>query len=162
MMTDQSPGQSDLVDVHFRPFVRALGNLVITFALCENELLGLVTAMVGGNELEAVAILKDQKHAKDRVIARARALNLPASETDELVSGIEGFWRDKDIRNRMIHDEWFPNILEPGAIHTRGVTRAKQPEVIFGDQSVDEVWAVAERFQQYDGLFSHRSWALSR
>jgi hypothetical protein len=161
MMTDQSPSQSDLVDVHFRPFVRALGNLVITFALCENELLELVRAMVG-NELEAVAILKDQKHAKDRVIALARALHLPAPETEELISGIEGFWRDKEIRNRMIHDEWFPNILEPGAIHTRGVTRAKQPRLIFGDRSVDEVWAVAERFQQYDGLFSHRSWALSR
>jgi hypothetical protein len=162
LMTDHDPNQSDLVDVPFRPFVRALGNLVITFALCENELLTLVTAMADGNELEAIAILKDQKHAKDRVIALARDLDLPAPETDELVSGIEGFWQDKDIRNRMIHDEWFPSLLQHGAIHTRGVTRAKQPVVIFGDRSVGEVWDLAERFQQYDGLFSHRSWALSR
>jgi hypothetical protein len=59
-MTDQEPEQPDLVDVHFRPFVRALGNLVITFALCENELLRLVTAMVRGNgsvDLAAVADL---------------------------------------------------------------------------------------------------------
>jgi hypothetical protein len=160
-MSDHDPNESDLVDVHFRPFVRALGNLVITFALCENELLGLVAAMVGGDELQAIAILKD-RNAKDRVIALVRGLNLPAFDTAELVSGIEGFWQDKDTRNRMIHDEWFPSLLQHGAIHTRGVTRARQPEVIFRDRSVDEVWALAERFQQYDGLFSHRSWALSR
>ena len=33
---------SDLVDVYFQPFVRALGNLVITFALAEAALLDLV------------------------------------------------------------------------------------------------------------------------
>jgi hypothetical protein len=65
--SDRNREESDLVDVHFRPFVRALGNLVITFALCENELLRLVTVMAGG-ELQAIAILKDQKHAKDRVL----------------------------------------------------------------------------------------------
>ena len=68
MMTDQEPEQPDLVDVHFQPFVRALGNLVITFALCENELLRLATAIAGGDELQAIAILKD-RNAKDRVIA---------------------------------------------------------------------------------------------
>ena len=161
MMTDQEPEQPDLVDVHFQPFVRALGNLVITFALCENELLRLATAIAGGDELQAIAILKD-RNAKDRVIALVKDLNLSASDTGEFVSGIEGFWRDKDIRNRMIHDEWFPSVLEPGAIHTRGVARAKQPEMIFGDRSVGEVWALAQRFQQYGGLFSYRSWALSR
>src|ERR1700674_4719991 len=129
-MTDQEPELPDLVDEHFKPFVRALGNLVITFALCENELLGLVTAIARGDELQAIAILKDQK-AKDRVIALAKGLNLPPFETGELFSGMEGFWRDKDIRNRMIHDEWFPSLLQRGAIHTRGMTRAKQPEEIF-------------------------------
>jgi hypothetical protein len=109
MMTDQEPEQPDLVDVHFQPFVRALGNLVITFALCENELLRLATAIAGGDELQAIAILKD-RNAKDRVIALVKDLNLSASDTGELVSGIEGFWRDKDIRNRMIHDEWFPSV----------------------------------------------------
>jgi hypothetical protein len=159
-MKDDQPEHPDLVDDHFRPFVRALGNLVIVFALCENELLRLVTAMLGGEELQAIAVLKD-RNAKDRMISLVRGLDLPAFETGELVSGIEEFWQDKDKRNRMIHDEWFPSLLEDGDIHTRGVTRAGEPEVIFGDRSVDEVWALAERFQQYDGLFSHRSWALT-
>jgi hypothetical protein len=38
---------SDLVDVHFQPFVRALGNLVITFALAKAALLDLVAEMHG-------------------------------------------------------------------------------------------------------------------
>jgi hypothetical protein len=50
--------QPDLVDEHFRPFVRALGNLVITFALCEASLLELVSEMFGGDELKAVTVLK--------------------------------------------------------------------------------------------------------
>jgi hypothetical protein len=156
-----SEDQSDLVDIYFRPFVRALGNLVIAFALCESELLGLVTAMAGGNELQAIAILKGPA-AKDSVIKLAHGLSLPPPEAAELVSGIESFWEDRSIRNRMIHDEWFPDLFELGGVRTRGVTRAKQPEVVFGDRSVDEVWALAERFQQYDGLFSHRSWELAK
>jgi hypothetical protein len=151
----------DLVDVHFRPFVRALGNLVIAFAVCENELLRLVAAMLGADELQAVAVLK-KEDAKDRVIALARGLDLAASDLVDLVSGIEGFWQDKEIRNRLIHDEWYPSLLKPGTIKTRGVTRAKKPEVLFHDRTVEEVWALAARFQAYDGLFSHRSWAISR
>ncbi|AHY52468.1 hypothetical protein [Bradyrhizobium japonicum] len=151
----------DLVDVHFRPFVRALGNLVITFAICENELLSLVTAMVG-DELRAINILKDQKTAKAEIVALARGLGLADFDRDELISGIDGFWNDKEIRNRLIHDYWFPNIVEPALINTRGVTRAKKPEIIFRDIDLDEVWALAARFQAYDDLFSYRTWALSR
>jgi hypothetical protein len=145
-MTGQEPKQPDLVDDHFRPFVRALGNLVITFALCESELLKLVAAMVGGDETRAVATLKDE-NAKDAVIALVQGLNLPTFETDKLVSRIEGFWRDKEIRNRLIHDEWFPHLFRPGAVFTRGITRAKTPKIIFGNRSVDDaVSASAARF----------------
>jgi hypothetical protein len=150
----------DIVDVHLRPFARALGNLVITFAQCENELLGLVTAMVGGAELGAVAILKDRS-AKDRVIELVQGLGLAEFDLNELVSGIEGFWKDKEARNRLIHDEWFPSQLEPGTIATRGVTRTKEPRVIFHDRNAADVWALAKRFQEYDSLFSHRRWAIS-
>jgi hypothetical protein len=108
----------------FGPFVRALGNLVITFAICENELLGLVTAMANGDELRAINILKDQKPAKDQIVALARGLGLPGFDRDELISGIEGFWEDKEVRNRLIHDYWFPGMVLPGLIKTRGVTRS--------------------------------------
>jgi hypothetical protein len=40
--------RTDLVDVFYAPFVRALGNLVITFAQSESALLELVTELVGG------------------------------------------------------------------------------------------------------------------
>jgi hypothetical protein len=36
--------------------------------------------------------------------------------------------------------------------------RAKEPEIIFRDIDLDEVWALAARFQAYDDLFSHRTW----
>jgi hypothetical protein len=69
LMTAQETEQPDIVDTHFRPFVRALGNLAITFALCESALLRLVTATVGGTELQAVAI--KHQNAKDRVTTLA-------------------------------------------------------------------------------------------
>jgi hypothetical protein len=62
--------QLDLVDEHFRPFVRALGNLVITFALCEARLLDLVSEMLGGDELKAVTVLTAQD-AKEQVLSLA-------------------------------------------------------------------------------------------
>ena len=39
--------QEDLVDVFYRPLVRPLGNLVITFAQAEASLLELVTELDG-------------------------------------------------------------------------------------------------------------------
>jgi hypothetical protein len=50
----------DIVDDFYAPFVRPLGNLVIAFALAEAELLDLVSEMLGGDELKAVALLKSQ------------------------------------------------------------------------------------------------------
>jgi len=156
------PDNTDIVDEHFRPFVRALGNLVITFAICENELLRLVAAMLGNDELEAVALLKDQNNAKNRITALVAGLSLSAFERDELVSAIDQFWQDKQTRNRLIHDDWYPDLFGSGSVATRGITRTKKPELIFGDRAVSEVWALAERFQAYDHLFSHRSAVLSR
>lgn len=150
----------DLVDEPFRPFVRALGNLVITFALAEAELLDMVSEMVGGDEHRAVALLKSPT-AKDAVLSLAASIGLTGFDLDELLSGVEGFWRDKDERNRLIHDRWFPNMYE-GSVATRGITRAKVPREIFGSPTVEEVWALASRFSGYDELFSHRAWALRK
>lgn len=150
----------DLVDEPFRPFVRALGNLVITFALADAELLGMVAEMVGGDEHGAVALLKSST-AKDAALSLAASIGLSGFDLDELLSGIEGFWRDKDERNRLIHDRWFPNMYE-GSVATRGITRTKVPQEIFGTPTVEEVWALASRFSGYDELFSHRAWALRK
>jgi hypothetical protein len=151
--------QSDLVDEHFRDFVRPLGNLVIAFALAEAELLDLVSEMLGGDELEAVALLKSQDATK--VLNLVRSLGLEGFDLEELVQGVEGFWRDKEDRNRLIHDRWFPNIYER-SVATRGLTRTKVPQEIFGAPTVEEVWQLARQFQQYDQLFSHRAYVLRR
>jgi hypothetical protein len=93
--------QPDLVDEHFRPFVRALGNLVITFALCEARLLELVSQMLGGDELKAVSVLKAED-AKDQVLSLVRSLGLSGYDLEELLTGVDTFWTDKAARNRLV------------------------------------------------------------
>jgi hypothetical protein len=158
-MTDTN--QPDLVDEHFRPFVRALGNLVITFALCEARLLEFVSEMLGGDELKAVALLKSPSAKKD-VLCLAKTIGLSGFNREDLLEKVESFWEDKAVRNRLVHDEWFPSLFEPNAVATRGLTRAKTPEEVFGTPDVDEVWRLALRFQDYDGFFSHRAWEIRR
>ena len=160
--------QPDLVDEHFRPFVRALGNLVITFALCEARLLELVSEMLGGDELKAVTVLKAED-AKDLVLSLVRSLGLSGYDLEELLSGVDKFWTDKAARNRLVHDEWYPSLLEDedakieiGDIGIRGLTRAKVPKEVFGIVDVTEVWKLAMCFRDYDHLFSHRSYVIRR
>ena len=114
-------------------------------------------------ELDAVRLLKDEK-AKDRIIELVRGLGLSGFGLDELVGGIDNFWSDKEARNRLIHDDWFPSLEEGelSRVGTRGLTRKKVPEEVFGWPSVDEVWGLAYRFREYSGLFSYRAWELSR
>jgi hypothetical protein len=83
----------DLVDVHFRP-KRALGNLVITFALAEAALLDLVATMIDQDEAAAVALLKAQD-TKERVLVLASSIGLTGFDLDELLKAIESFWTDK-------------------------------------------------------------------
>ena len=158
----------DLVDEHFRPFVRALGNLVITFALCEAGLLELVPEMLGGDELKAVTVLKE-KDATDQVLSLVRSLGLSGYDLEELLTGVDTFWTDKAARNRLVHDEWYPSLLEDedagiqiGDIGIRGLTRAKKPEVVFGTVDNADIWRLALRFRDYDYLFSHRSYCIRR
>ncbi len=158
----------DLVDEFYRPYVRPLGNMVVLFAQCEADLLHLVAELLGGGddaEINAVRLLKDADKAKGRIVEMARGQGLAGSELDEFVAGIDGFWADKETRNRLIHDDWFPNLLEEegelGQVGTRGLTRSKVPEEIIDWRNVEEVWKLAARFQDYSGLFSHRAWALA-
>jgi hypothetical protein len=152
--------QPDLVDEYFRPFVRALGNLVITFALCEAQMLAMVTEMLGGDEFKAVALLKSPD-AKEEVLALVRSIGLDGFDLKDLLNNVDGFWSDKAVRNRLIHDEWFQNLFE-ASVATRGLTRTKTPEEVFGAPDVNEEWQLAHRFQEYDGLFSHRAYILRR
>ncbi|WP_426442889.1 hypothetical protein [Bradyrhizobium genosp. P] len=164
-MADMSE-PDDLVDEFYRPYVRALGNMVVLFAQCEADLLAFVSELCGGGddaELGAVRLLKDEK-AKDRIIELVRRMGLSGFDLDELVGGIDNFWSDKEARNRLIHDDWFPSVAEGqlGRVGTRGLTRKKVPEEVIGWPGVDEVWGLAHRFREYSSLFSHRAWELSR
>lgn len=158
--SDVDPEQPDLVDEHFRPFVRPLGNLVLTFAKAEATLLEIVSEMLGGDEIAAISLLKSQD-AKEQVLSLVQNIGLQGFDLEEVQSGVSLFWEDKAIRNRLIHDEWFPNIYER-TVATRGLTRAKVPEEIYGAPAVIDIWRLALRFREYASLFSHRAWALRR
>ncbi len=95
------------------------------------------------------------------MIALVRASGLSGFDLDEMVISIGEFWCDKSIRNRLIHDEWYPSVLRPGVVNTRGLTRKKVPEKVFGRPTVSDIWELAVRFRGYDELFSHRAWALA-
>ncbi len=159
MPAEIPPGDEpdDLVDEHFRPFVRALGNLVITFALCEAALLDLVSEMLGGDEIKAVAVLKAQD-AKEEVLSLVPSLGLSGFDLDELLTGVGTFWDDRAARNRLVHDEWYPSLLEIGTVGIRGITRAKTPQEVFGIVYLPGLWQLALRFRDHAGLFSHWAW----
>jgi hypothetical protein len=156
-----SGDQPDVVDEDFRPFVRAIGNLVITFALAEAQLLDLISEMLGGDERKALPVLKAQD-TKEQVSALMRSSGLSGFDLEELLNGIESFWTDKAERNRLIHDEWFPSLFEHCSVLTRGLTRSRTPEQVFGTPTVSSVWQLAKRFQNYDHLFSHRAYMIRR
>ena len=55
MSADDHP---DVVDVFYQPFIRPLGNLVITFARAEAALIELLSEINGGDERAAVVLMK--------------------------------------------------------------------------------------------------------
>ena len=145
--------QEDLVDVFYRPLVRPLGNLVITFAQAEASLLELVTELEGTEE-NARRILKNlDDSAQQRVIDLVSASGLVGLDLAELVEAIVSFWKGKERRNRYIHDEWFPD-LTIGAPMTRGLPRKKAATITFDAPTPDEVWMLAKRFHEIGDLLS--------
>jgi hypothetical protein len=67
---------------------------------------------------------------------------------------------DRDRRNRLIHDEWYVSLFEPGGVaRTRGLPR-KGADVVYGDSTPEDVWNLAWRFREYEGVFSHASHVL--
>jgi len=160
-MTDDAE-QSDLVDMFYRPLVRPLGNLVITFAQAEASLLELVTELED-SEHSARHILKNlDDAAQQRVIDLIeRQSGAAGFDLTELLEAVASFWKDKERRNRYIHDEWFPD-LTTGAPMTRGLPRKKAATIIFDAPPPEEVWALARRFKENGGLFSITAHKLRR
>ena len=148
-MTDD-PDQPDLVDVFYRSLVRPLGNLVITFAQTEAALLELVTEL-DGTEENARRILKNlDDTALERVIELIKTSGLAGSDLAGLLEAAVSFWKEKERRNRYVHDAWFPDLTTP---MTPGLPRRKAATIMFDAPTPEEVWTLVKRLQK-NGLFS--------
>ncbi len=152
----------DLVDEFYRPFVRPLANLVIAFAQAEAALLALIVELMGIDERAATRALNSDK-AKESVLEEVRKSALTGYQLEELqVDGIERFWRLKEERNRLIHDEWFVGIGEDEvSIGLCGVPRGKTaPAVIWGDPETERIWSLAREIRECRFIFSHAAYEL--
>ncbi len=153
--------QQDLVDVFYRPLVRPLGNLVITFAQAEASLFELVTEL-DGTEENARRILKNlDDTALERVIELIKASGLAGSDPAGLLEAAVSFWKEKERRNRYIHDAWFPD-LTTDAPMTPGLPRRKAATIMFDAPTPEEVWTLVKRLQKNGSLFSIAAHKLRR
>jgi hypothetical protein len=150
---------ADLVDVFYRKHVRPLGNLFVLYGQAEAALLELITVLVG-DERKAHELLNGRS-AKERACQLIRASPLTGFDLEELLTGVASFYDDRDERNRLIHDEWFPNIDNAGSPLTRGLTR-KNAEEVFGEPTVTSIWSLATRFRNHRDLFSGTAFKLRR
>ena len=146
---------------YYRDLVQPLGNLVILFGQAEASLLDLLVALKGVDELEAQKVLK-QPDAKDQVIELVRNSGFENFELKQLLEGVEGFWSDKERRNRYIHDEWFPQINADGNPATRGLPRKKGSVVVYDFPTPAAVWALAKSVRDHKHLFSHATYLINR
>jgi hypothetical protein len=157
-MTKKMAPELDLVDDFYIPFVRPLGNLVILFAQAEATWLELVIELTGCTEKGAQRFLQiTAATAKQELVPLAETRGIEGFDLDELSNGVENYFCDRECRNRLIHDEWFVSLLGRDPVPmTRGLPRKKGADVVWGDSTPNDVWALAWRFRDYDHLFSHR------
>ena len=161
---DDTPKAADhLVDVFYLPYVAALGNLVILFAHAEAELIALIQITRGVCERGAQEVLK-AKNAKDQVLAMIQNIVLDdPSSVPRLYETVLKYWADKELRNRYMHDEWYPHITYTGVgVGTRGLPLSKGSKVAWNHPDPDDVWRLALRFRDHGHIFSHAAWFLGR
>jgi hypothetical protein len=154
MAEGTSPEPEDLVDVFYVPFVRPLGNLAVLFAQAEAAWLEFAGELTGNTEKEAQRFLQMKApDAKQEIIPLAQASGIQGFDLEELSQGIESYCCDRERRNRLMHDEWWVDVLDGGLPKTRGLPRKKDAVVVWGDSTPDDVWRLAFRFRDYKGLF---------
>jgi hypothetical protein len=147
-MTDKEP--PDLVDVPLRPYVRAIGNLALTFAQAEATLLELTTEMFKDKlfpvltdeqlreisedetakqddrehvaaEKEAHELLKNtSQQTKDELQNLIRGSGIQGFDLEELIKTLPLYWADKDQRSRYMHDEWYTGIGDEAPVAFAG------------------------------------------
>jgi len=159
-MTEEAP---DLVDVFYVPFVRALGNLVITYAQAEAAILDLINELRGGDDEGSAHALLGSKGAPARIYDLIEAAGIDGYELKELRQAIHDYWNDRERRNRLVHDEWFVAMFSDGeSAGIRGLPRRKTTGFVFDNPTPEQVWELASSFQKYDNLFSHTAYVLRK
>jgi hypothetical protein len=168
-LTPMGNDEPDLVDVFYRPHVRALGNLHIIFAQCEHALKDLVTEINGGDEEFAEKLLKNvnKDTCQKTILPLVQASGIEGYELTELSEALGGpYWDDREKRNRLIHDEWYVHIPmtddEEVAPATRGRPRRKDAELVYESPTPEDIWSLARRFQGYNSLFDHAAYELNK
>jgi hypothetical protein len=161
---ERMPQPADLVDVFYASFVRPLGNLDILFAQAEAALLEFVTELTGCTEKEAQRFLQMKAaETKQEIMPLAETSGIEGFDLLELSEGIDSFCCDRERRNRLIHDEWYVDLLtDVGEPRTRGLPRKKDSDVVWGSSKPDDVWQLALRFREHRSLFSYRAYDLRR
>jgi hypothetical protein len=79
----------------------------------------------------------------------------------ELLKGIENYWTDRELRNRYFHDDWFV-VIRDGTPAIRDLPRKKGSKSEFNDPTAEEIWELAERFREYEDLFSYAASVIGR
>jgi hypothetical protein len=145
----------DIVDVFYHPFLRPLGNLVITFAQAEAALIEILTECNGGNEKAASDLVgKGDRDTIGEIILNSGFKDF---DLEDLMDNLKAFWEAKGKRNRLIHDEWWVGLDQDDriGIGTRGIPRGKSAEVVWGEPTLEEIWALARLFREHRSVFSH-------
>jgi hypothetical protein len=152
----------DVVDIFYRPFLRPLGNLVITFAQAEAALIELVTELNGGDEKAASDLVGGGK--KDRIREIIQGSGFRDFDVEDLAENLEAFWEAKGKRNRLFHDEWWIGLDEDDrvGIGTRGIPRGKSAEIVWGEPRLEAIWQLARLFREYRSAFSHYAYRLRK
>lgn len=150
----------DVVDTFYLQFVRPLGNLVIIYAQAEWSLIELISECEKTGERAALEILKGPAAKKVTLDLVSRS-GLEGYDLEDSLNHVSEFWISKDMRNRYIHDEWFPNILSSEAtVTTRGIPPKKGSDVIWDDPTPQNVWALAVRFREHKSAFSYGAYKI--
>jgi hypothetical protein len=152
----------DVVDVFYRPFLRPLGNLVITFAQAEAALIELLTELNGGDERLASDLVGGP--SRDRIREIIRDSGFKDFELEDLTANLEDFWQAKDKRSRLIHDEWWVGLDSDDAVFVgiRGIPRRKGADVAWGTPTLEAIWELALRFREHRSAFSAFAYLLRK
>lgn len=143
----------DFVEVFYQPFLRPLGNMVITFARAENALKELLTELKGGDERAAVILLGCRL---EEIVDVIRVSGFEGFELEDLTDHLNEFWKAKEERNRLIHDDWWVGLDadDRPRVGTNGLPKKKGSVMQWGAPTREAIWKLARQFVTHRLVFS--------